>query len=138
MLAKRKGASREGWSEGSVEQTCDLTNRNRIQGSTGGTSWLETAKSISIKVPCCRSGGCAGKVIELTAGDLCRCPTGLRCVVRRPERGTEVSRGHSRRGNEPVAAEKAERDRKTHPLKARTVPGKGINGEVSRMCDLWV
>ena len=38
VLAKRKGASREGWSEGSVEQTCDLTNRNRISGSAGRTS----------------------------------------------------------------------------------------------------
>ena len=35
MLAKRKGASREGWSEGSVEQNRDPTNRNRIRGRPG-------------------------------------------------------------------------------------------------------
>ncbi len=46
MLVKRKGASREGWSEGSVKQNCDLTNRNRIRGDVGRTSCLETAKSI--------------------------------------------------------------------------------------------
>ena len=72
MLAKRKGASREGWSEGSVEQSCDLTNRNRISGGAEWTSCLETAKSISIKTLHCRSGGCAAKGIELTPGDL-RC-----------------------------------------------------------------
>ena len=35
MLATRKGASREGWSEGSVVQNRDLTNRNRIGGGQG-------------------------------------------------------------------------------------------------------
>ena len=74
MLVKRKGASREGWSEGSVKQNCDLTNRNRIRGNAGRTSWLETAKSISIESLRCRSGGCAGKAVELTPGGLCRCP----------------------------------------------------------------
>lgn len=125
MLAKRKGASREGWSEGSVEQTCDPTHRNRIQGSAGRTSWLETAKSISIKSSCCRSDGCAGKVIELTSGDLRRCPQGLRYAVRRPHHGAEVSRRHSRRGNEPAAAQKAVKGRMAHPSKARTVSPRG-------------
>ncbi len=120
MLAKRKGASREGWSEGSVEQTCDPTNRNRIQGSARGTRRLGTTKSLSIKDACCRSGGCAGKVVELTSGDLRRRPTGLRCAARRPDRGAEVSRGHSRRGNEPAAANEVVWGRRTHPSKART------------------
>ena len=62
MLAKRKGASREGWSEGSVEQSCDLTNRNRIEGMTGWTSWLGTAKSTSIEALWCRSGGRAAVI----------------------------------------------------------------------------
>jgi len=96
VLVKRKGASREGWSEGSVKQNCDLTNRNRIRGDVGRTSCLETAKSISIEFLRCRSGGCAGKAVELTPGGLCRCPmVGLRRVVRRPDRGIEVSRRHS-------------------------------------------
>jgi len=82
VLAKRKGASREGWFEGSVEQSCDLTNRNRIRGGVGWTSCLETAKSISIKTPRSRSGRCAVKVIRLTPGDLCRRPLGLALAVR--------------------------------------------------------
>jgi hypothetical protein len=95
VLAKRKGASQEGWSEGSVEQNCDPTNRNRIQGDAGRTSWLETAKSSSIKALRRRSGGCAAKAVELTPGDLCRCPMGLGLIVRWSDRGTEVSRGQS-------------------------------------------
>ena len=95
MLAKRKGALREGWSEGSVEQNCDPTNRNRIRGGAEWTSCLEPAKSISIKTLYRISGGCAAKADELTPGDLCRCSTELGCVERRPDRGTEVSRGHS-------------------------------------------
>ncbi len=49
MLATRKGASREGWSEGSVVQRRDLTNRNRIIGRPGWRSMRQNAKSISIK-----------------------------------------------------------------------------------------
>ncbi len=52
MLATRKGASREGWSEGSVVQSRDLTNRNRIIGRPGWTSMRQDAKSVSIKTLC--------------------------------------------------------------------------------------
>ncbi len=45
-------------------------NKNRIRGSLDRTSELMIAKSISIKVPGCKSGGCVLKVIELTSGDL--------------------------------------------------------------------
>ncbi len=62
-------------SEGSVEQTRDLTNRNRIRGIPGRTSGRRIAKSISIKGQGCRSGGAAGKATELTWGDLHRVPT---------------------------------------------------------------
>ena len=61
-------------SEGSVEQTRDLTNRNRIRGMLGRTSGPLIAKSISIKGQGCRSGRAAGKAIELTWGGLCRVP----------------------------------------------------------------
>ena len=125
MLAKRKGASREGWSEGSVAQICDPTNRNRIRGCIRRTSWLGTVKSISIKAVCRRSGGCAGKVVKLTSGDLCRCPNGLGCVVRRPEPGTEVSRGHKRCGNEPAAVDPDGARSEDSPPKARTVSLRG-------------
>ncbi len=61
-------------SEGSVEQTRDLTNRNRIRGIFGRTSGRRTAKSRSIEGQGCRSGRAAGKAIELTWGGLRRVP----------------------------------------------------------------
>jgi hypothetical protein len=61
-------------SEGSVEQTRGLTNRKRISGIPGRTSGQRIAKSISIKGQDCRSGGRAGKAIELTWGGLRRVP----------------------------------------------------------------
>jgi len=66
-------------SEGSVEQSRDLTNRNRIGGILGWTSGQLIAKSISINGQGCRSGGRAAKAIELTWGDLRGVPnSGLR------------------------------------------------------------
>ena len=59
-------------SEGSVEQSRDLTNRNRIRGNPVRTSGLLIAKSISINGQGCRSGRCAAKAIELTWGGLRR------------------------------------------------------------------
>jgi hypothetical protein len=61
-------------SEGSVEQTRDLTNRKRIRGISGRTSGQRVAKSISIKGQGCRSDRGAGKAIELTWGGLRRVP----------------------------------------------------------------
>jgi hypothetical protein len=58
-----------------VEQNRDLTNRNRIRGIPGRTSGQLIAKSRSIKDQGCRSGGSAGKAIELTQGDLRHVPT---------------------------------------------------------------
>ena len=63
-------------SEGSVEQSRDLTNRNRILGISAWTSVRLIAKSISIKGQRCRSGRYAVKAVELTSG-------GLRCVPNR-------------------------------------------------------
>jgi hypothetical protein len=45
-------------------------NKNRMRGIRGRTSWLVTAKSISIKGSGCRSGGRVRKAVELTSGDL--------------------------------------------------------------------
>lgn len=61
-------------SEGSAEQSRDLTNRNRIGGIPGRTSGQRIAKSTSINGQGCRSGRCAGKAIELTWGGLRRVP----------------------------------------------------------------
>ena len=69
-LVKRKGCRREAGSEGSVEQSRDPTNRNRIRGLPGRTSGLATAKSSAIKDRGGRFGGCAVKAVELTSGDL--------------------------------------------------------------------
>jgi len=49
-------------------------DKNRIRGRSDRTSEQSIAKSISIKAPSCRSGGCVLKVIELTSG-------GLSCVT---------------------------------------------------------
>ena len=93
---KHKGGHREVASEGSVEQSRDLTNRNRIRGVFGRTSGQRVAKSISIKGQSRRSGRCAGKAIELTWGGLRRVPRGTEGTARGPDRGAEVSRRHSR------------------------------------------
>ena len=61
-------------SEGSVEQTRDLTNRKRISGIPGRTNGRLITKSVSIKDQGCRSGRRAGKAIELTWGGLRRVP----------------------------------------------------------------
>ncbi len=98
MLATRKGVRREAGSEGSVVQTRGPTNRNRIRGTPVRTSRLQHAKSISIKISVCISGGGAGKVVGLTSGGLRRCPrrrTGE--VERQPECDAAISRGRSRR-----------------------------------------
>ncbi|KAJ8136525.1 hypothetical protein OY671_010262, partial [Metschnikowia pulcherrima] len=47
--SEAQGQSREGSSEGSVEQRRGPTNRNRIPGMSRRTSGHMTAKSISIK-----------------------------------------------------------------------------------------
>jgi hypothetical protein len=61
-------------SEGSAEQSRDLTNRNRMRGILDRTSGPLIAKSSSIKGRGCRSGRDAGKAIELTWGGLRHVP----------------------------------------------------------------
>ena len=53
-----------------MEQKYGPMNKNRMRGIRGRTSWLVTAKSISIKGSGCRSGGRVQKAVELTSGDL--------------------------------------------------------------------
>ena len=71
--SEAQGHHRKMLSEGSVEQTCELTNRNLIIRRHGWTSLREEAKSISIKNRKRKSGSCARKGIMLTPGDLRRC-----------------------------------------------------------------
>ena len=57
-------------SEGSAEQRCEPMDKSRIGGLRCWTSWQLTTKSISIKGPGGKSGGCALKAVELTWGGL--------------------------------------------------------------------
>ncbi len=82
--SEAQGQVREGLSEGSVKQTCEPMNKNRIRGAHCWTSEPPIAKSKSIKSTGRISGGCARKAVELTPGGL------------RSENGAGVSRGHSR------------------------------------------
>jgi hypothetical protein len=75
---------------------CESMDKNRILGAGAGRAGKLTAKSISIKGAKRRSGGCAQKAAELTPGDLRRVPSATAAVEKRPDRGAEVSRGHSR------------------------------------------
>ena len=61
------------------------------------TSGQLTAKSIIHQGAKRRFGDCARKVTELTPGDLFRVASATEVAVRRPDRGAEVSIGHSTR-----------------------------------------
>jgi hypothetical protein len=67
-LGKRKAMSREAVAERSVEQTCEPTNRNRIQGMVGQSERALNREAVAVKDALCRSGGCAGKVTESYLG----------------------------------------------------------------------
>jgi len=70
--SEAQGRRREAGSEGSVEQSRDPMDKNRIRGLPGRTSRHVAAKSRAIKGRGGRSGGRAAKAVELTSGDLCR------------------------------------------------------------------
>ena len=53
-----------------MEQKYEPMYKNRIRGIPCRTSGQMIAKSISIKVTGCRSGGCVRKAVEITSGDL--------------------------------------------------------------------
>ena len=93
-----------------MEQRREPMNKNRIRGIRCRTSWLLTAKSISIKGTGCKSGGCAPKAVELTSGDLPFVPeSGLRV-------GRPILTGRQKSAEGVVGAK---------ALKARTVPARG-------------
>ena len=101
--------------EGSVEQTREPMDKNRIRGVLRRTSGQMIAKSTSIKGAGRKFGGCARKAVELTSGDLpFVCVSGLgkaRAILT----GTaEVSKGRSIFRKEE---------------KARTVLRKGVQKE---------
>src|ERR1700682_3603724 len=69
------------------------SNRRRPYRTRG----QRTSKSIIHQGAKRRFGDCARKVTELTPGDLSRVASATEVAVRRPDRGTEVSKGHSTR-----------------------------------------
>jgi hypothetical protein len=86
-------------SKGSVEQSRDLTNRNRISGISGRTSVRLVAKSISIKGQRCRSGRCAVKAVGLTSGDLRCVPNGTEEAVRQLTAAQKSAEGKVGKGS---------------------------------------
>ena len=97
-ISEAQGRRREARSEGSLEQSRDPMDKNRIRGLPGRTSEQVIAKSVAIKGRGGKSGGCAVKAVGLTSGGLCcvRNPRTERFRKGR-DRGAEVSRGHSSR-----------------------------------------
>ena len=70
--SEAQGRHREGASEGSVEQTREPMNKNRIVRRKRRASEQMIAKPISIKGAERKSGGCARTAVALIAGGLCR------------------------------------------------------------------
>ena len=68
--SEAQGRRREAGSEGSVEQTYEPMDKNRIRGIRRRASWQLTAKPISIKDADGKFGGRVPKAVELTSGDL--------------------------------------------------------------------
>src|SRR2546427_6537462 len=96
-----QGYRREAGSEGSMEQTCESMNKNRIQGASAGRAGNlprspYPSKSISIKDAKRRFGDCARKAVELTPGDLLGVASATEVVERPPDCRAEVSIRHSR------------------------------------------
>jgi len=97
-IGEAQGRRREAGSEGSVEQSRDPMDKNRIRGLPGRTSEHMIAKSMAIKGRGGKSGGCTVKAVGLTSGGLRRVRKSRTERVRKArERGAEVSRGHSSR-----------------------------------------
>ena len=72
--SEAQGRHREGASEGSVEQTREPMNKNRIGRRERRASEQRIAKPMPIKGAERKSGGCARTAVELIAGDLRRVP----------------------------------------------------------------
>ena len=80
-ISEAQGRRREARSEGSVEQSRDPMDKNRIRGLPGRTSGQMIAKSTAIKGRGGKFDGCAVKADSLTSGGLHRVrETGQRVV----------------------------------------------------------
>ena len=71
--SEAQGRSREAGSEGSVEQRCELTNRNWMSGGKVGRESVRFRSPYSSRTGTVNSSSCALKVDVLTPGDLASC-----------------------------------------------------------------
>lgn len=110
-VAKPQGDAREGGAERSGRQTCDHRNTNRLRGRLWAASVLANAKPNPHQDTASRAGWPAGRVQDLTRGDL-----------RGASRGG-VSSGHSsvesRRKTEGAKGQRSQQQRST----AHCAPG---------------
>ena len=90
---RREPSVREDGAERSGERNRESTNRNRIRGSVEQGERAENREALATKAKRGRSGGCAGKAMSLTWGDLASCLKGQRPSKDDAER--EVSSGRS-------------------------------------------
>ena len=80
--------------EGSTERTRESRYTNRIRGGVWQGEQAMSCEAVVVKARRRKCGDCAGKDRVLTWGDLALCLKGRPC-----ERGREVSRGRSSRGD---------------------------------------
>lgn len=80
-----------------MERSCELMNKNRIEGGAEQGERATNREALVIKARWRKSGGCAAKECVLTRGDLALRLKGRRLL---PER--EVSRGRSSAGSGPL------------------------------------
>src|SRR6266852_4308417 len=73
-ISEVQGRRREAGSEGSMEQSRDLMNKNRIARLLRPDERAGNREVPTIKDRSSRSGRCAVKAVELTSGDLRRVP----------------------------------------------------------------
>lgn len=88
-------------SEGSLRQSSDPRNTNRIRGCGTRVSPRDRTKPIAIKWFPSKCGGCGAEAVTLTRGGLQICPLGTMGFVRNSDGSAEVSRGHSRAADQP-------------------------------------
>jgi hypothetical protein len=73
-ISEAQGRRREAGSEGSVEQSCDPMDKNRITRLVRPDERAGNREVHAIKGLGSRFGGCAATAVELTSGDLRRVP----------------------------------------------------------------
>ncbi len=94
--SEAQGRNREVGSEGSMEQRCELTNRNWMSGGKVGRVSVRLRNPYPSKTGTVNSSSCAPKVKVLTPGDLSVCRKMAIATAMYQEARSEVRSGHSR------------------------------------------